>query len=134
MNTAIELQAIARVHRIGQHQPTTVWMYLVDNTVEKSIYEISVARRMSHIESVRDLHGDDDVEDDNDNYNFDKSNPFENKFDAANSLEIQQTALSKLLTKGSGGGELVAQDDLWECLFHQKKAGPPKNSIMDMDS
>ncbi|KAF5015395.1 hypothetical protein F66182_13294, partial [Fusarium sp. NRRL 66182] len=49
INTAIELQAIARVHRIGQHRPTTVWMYLVSDTVEESIYQISVSRRLSHI-------------------------------------------------------------------------------------
>ncbi|KAL9119541.1 MAG: hypothetical protein Q9187_003907, partial [Circinaria calcarea] len=41
INTAIELQAIARVHRIGQHHPTAVWMYLVEDTVEKAIYDIS---------------------------------------------------------------------------------------------
>ncbi|KAJ5948434.1 hypothetical protein N7454_001741 [Penicillium verhagenii] len=49
INTAIELQAIARVHRIGQHRSTTVWMYLVSGTVEESIYELSVARRLAHI-------------------------------------------------------------------------------------
>ena len=50
INTALELQAIAKVHRIGQHLPTTVWMYLVEDTVEKSIYEISVSRRISHMD------------------------------------------------------------------------------------
>ncbi|KAF3481697.1 uncharacterized protein GIQ15_04456 [Arthroderma uncinatum] len=49
INTAIELQAIARVHRIGQHQDTTVWMYLVANTVEEAIYQTSVTRRLAHI-------------------------------------------------------------------------------------
>ena len=43
--TAVELQAIARVHRIGQHRATTVWMYIIGGTVEESIYEMSVTRR-----------------------------------------------------------------------------------------
>ena len=112
INTAIELQAIARVHRIGQHQSTTVWMYLVEDTVEKSIYEISVARRMSHIQLVnapdaQDIH---------------EPSALESKIEAANSFELQQASLSMLLTKGSGGGELVAKDDLWNCLFRRKMA------------
>jgi E3 ubiquitin-protein ligase SHPRH len=49
INTAIELQAIARVHRIGQQRATTVWMYLVAGTVEETIYEISVDRRLEHM-------------------------------------------------------------------------------------
>jgi len=107
INTAIELQAIARVHRIGQYRPTTVWMYLVSGTVEESIYDISVSRRMLHVSrgalqaSVTLL---------------------EETIDAANSLELQQAPLSKLLTRGSSGGELVDKEDLWNCLFRKKAA------------
>ncbi len=49
LNTALELQAIARVDRIGQQHETTVWLYLVDGTVEESIYNLSVQRRMEHM-------------------------------------------------------------------------------------
>lgn len=49
LNTALELQAIARVDRIGQQQETSVWLYLVDGTVEESIHQLSVKRRMEHI-------------------------------------------------------------------------------------
>lgn len=41
----------------------------------------------------------------------------EETLDAANSLELQQVSLSKLLTKGSSGGEVVEKEDLWSCLF-----------------
>jgi len=106
INTAIELQAIARVHRIGQYHPTTVWMYLVEGTVEKAIYDISVTRRLAHIgrsghKGVISKLEEDDIE-------------------AANSLELQDAHLSKLLTKGQGGGEMVDKEDLWNCLFGQK--------------
>lgn len=50
INPAIELQAIARVHRIGQQQATTVWLYIIDGTVEESIYQISVRRRLEHLD------------------------------------------------------------------------------------
>lgn len=106
INTAIELQAIARVHRIGQHQATTVWMYLVENTVEKSIYDISVARRLAHIPGINDAASD--------------GKKLESKIDAANTLELEQTPLANLLAKGSSGGERVDTGDLWYCLFGQR--------------
>ena len=57
INPAIELQAIARVHRIGQQRPTTVFMYLISETVEEAIYDISVARRLEHIGKSRSTIG-----------------------------------------------------------------------------
>lgn len=43
----------------------------------------------------------------------------ENKIDAANTMEVEQTPLGNLLAKGSGGGEVVGKEDLWNCLFRQ---------------
>ncbi|KAH0008401.1 hypothetical protein KCU72_g15728, partial [Aureobasidium melanogenum] len=113
INTAIELQAIARVHRIGQQRPTTVYMYLIGDTVEEAIYEISVARRLAHMQKATN--------------NIKKESQQRSKsstpalgeaaIDAANSLELQQAPVSKLLVQGKGDGELVPNDDLWSCLF-----------------
>ena len=108
INTSLELQAIARVHRIGQQHETFVWMYLVENTVEKAIYDISVERRMAHM-SKTTIGGE--------TKEIDVS---ENRIDLANSLELQDAPFSKLLTKGSGGGEVVEKGDLWNCLFKSK--------------
>ena len=107
INTAIELQAISRVHRIGQHLPTTVWMYLVEGTVEKAIYDISVTRRMSHIAQTKPEH----IREVN------RQSLTESKIEAANSLELQEAPLSKLLSKGVSGGEMVSKEDVWQCLF-----------------
>ncbi|KAI9724377.1 MAG: hypothetical protein M1812_000445 [Candelaria pacifica] len=112
VNTAIELQAIARIHRIGQHLPTTVWAYLVNDTVEESIYDISVSRRLAHIGRVtsgptKQVATNPDL--------------LESSIDAANSLEMQQVPLSNLLTKGPSGGEIVEKSDLWDCLFKKAK-------------
>lgn len=112
------MQAIARVHRIGQHHPTTVWMYLVENTVERSIYEISVNRRMSHLSQHASCYLNDNS----------VGTLTERDLEAANSLELQ-TPLSNLLAKGSGGGEMVSNDDLWDCLFRQR----PERNIQTLD-
>ena len=122
INTAIELQAIARVHRIGQPHPTTVWMYLVEDTVEESIYEISVARRLSHFGQARH-HNDVQVDED--------AGLGEDDVEAANSLEIQAASLAKLLAKASGGGEEVDPEDLWGCLFSSRSRTAASSGAYD---
>ena len=104
----IDLRAIARVHRIGQHQATTVWMYIVEDTVEKSIYDISVTRRLAHIgRSSGTMERRDEAS-------------LENKIDAANTMELEDRPLGNLLAKGSSGGEVVGTEDLWNCLFQYR--------------
>lgn len=92
------------MHRVGQNQPTTVWMYIVEDTVEKSIYDISVTRRSSRVERSEEA-------------------SLESKIDAANSMELEQVALGNLLAKKSSGGEVVRKEDLWDCLF-KHRPGP----------
>ena len=84
-------------------------MYLVEDTVEKAIYDISVDRRLSHITqaSATDARQS-------------GSDLIESSIEAANSLELREASLSKLLTKGPSGGEMVDKADLWSCLFKHK--------------
>ncbi|KAL7931223.1 SNF2 family N-terminal domain-containing protein [Trichoderma chlorosporum] len=106
LNTALELQAIARVDRIGQRHETTVWLYIVSGTVEESIYNLSVRRRMEHM--GRNLRG-----------KSKESTPelLDANIEEANTLELEQAALSKLMSKDRSAGEMVDRSDLWECLF-----------------
>ncbi|KAF2212578.1 hypothetical protein CERZMDRAFT_41079, partial [Cercospora zeae-maydis SCOH1-5] len=113
IQTAVELQAIARVHRIGQTRATTAWMYLINDTVEEAIYEISVARRLAHVQSrqQRNRRGE------TSRSTTPAPQLAEHAIDAANSDELQSAPLSKLLVAGKSGGEVVKNDDLWQCLF-----------------
>ncbi|KAL1880224.1 hypothetical protein VTK73DRAFT_6052 [Phialemonium thermophilum] len=113
LNTALELQAIARVDRIGQNQQSTVWLYIVEGTVEESIYNLSVQRRMEHM--GRDLDGQSE--------RFGTELLDEN-LDAANSFELQQAHLSRLMGKGKISGEAVDKKDLWTCLFGHRQSKP----------
>ncbi|EXJ59363.1 uncharacterized protein A1O5_12244 [Cladophialophora psammophila CBS 110553] len=128
INTAIELQAIARVHRIGQHRSTTVWMYLIADTVEESIYDISVTRRLAHMKSSKDNGSNEQKKGKSKTATSSasqsgRSTPHmnntlrENAIDVANSLELQAADLSRLLASGKSGGEIVDKEDLWPCLF-----------------
>ncbi|KAK8001794.1 rad8 and Rdh54p [Apiospora marii] len=109
LNTALELQAIARVDRIGQEHETTVWLYLVEGTVEESIYNLSVRRRIEHMGQAQIDHKGKSKE----------TTPevSDMNLEAANSMELQQAALSKLMSKDKQLGEFVDKNDLWECLF-----------------
>ncbi|KAM5377471.1 hypothetical protein ACJZ2D_005010 [Fusarium nematophilum] len=106
LNTALELQAIARVDRIGQQHETTVWLYLVSGTVEESIYNLSVQRRMEHMGRV-------------DKGKSKESTPelLDASIEAANTLELEHAALSRLMSKDKTAGENVERGDLWGCLF-----------------
>jgi E3 ubiquitin-protein ligase SHPRH len=116
INPAIELQAIARVHRIGQQRPTTVFMYLIADTVEEAIYDISVARRLEHIKSSSSLATA---------TRSGTATPAvqEQTLEKANSAELQAAPLKALLRK-KGNGEEVKEGDLWHCLFGKQRKVP----------
>ena len=83
-------------------------MYIVEDTVEESIYDISVTRRLAHMgRSSGRVEASED-------------GSLENKIDVANTMELEERPLGNLLAKGSSGGELVGKDDLWNCLFRQR--------------
>lgn len=130
VNTAIELQGIARVHRIGQMRETTVWMVLVEGTVEEAVYRLSADRRVAHIARANL----DQVEAENGhvlvvNGHAKPTNGVnglakreEALFEAANSLELEAAPVQSLLVnKAKGGGEIVETDDLWTCLFTKQE-------------
>ncbi|KAI1312835.1 SNF2 family N-terminal domain-containing protein [Xylaria venustula] len=97
LNTALESQAIARVDRIGQEHETTVWLYLVEHTVEENIHALSERRRLLH------MVGDGD-----------KGKSKET--DITNLLESTESPLTRFMSK-EDDGEVVDKGDLWSCLF-----------------
>lgn len=139
VNTALELQAIARVHRIGQEHETTVWLYIVDGTVEESIYHLSVRRRMEHMQQGaarhRLLSRQQQQRQQQNSRNSkrngkskeaptvateeegEESSLADEMIEAANSMELEHASLSKLMARGKRQGEAVDKADLWECLF-----------------
>ncbi|EFR01745.1 hypothetical protein MGYG_04745 [Nannizzia gypsea CBS 118893] len=160
INTAIELQAIARVHRIGQHQDTTVWMYLVANTVEETIYQISVARRLAHTARRREeslkkketqsymsssfiSESHEDLErNSHSNLNGTGLNHLmslrhldENTLESANSHEMEDVTPGNLLSGPGGDGEMVRDSDVWQCLFsNQKRNGTVSSEVVDTET
>jgi E3 ubiquitin-protein ligase SHPRH len=110
LNTALELQAIARIDRIGQQQETNVWLYLIDGTVEESIHQLSVKRRMEHIGQRLSAGKGKQKE-------LSPNELLDINLEEANAMELQQASLTGLLAKGGKGGEMIEKEDLWDCLF-----------------
>ncbi|KAI0167093.1 SNF2 family N-terminal domain-containing protein [Hypoxylon sp. FL1284] len=109
LNTALELQAIARVDRIGQMHETTVWLYLIEDTVEEAIYNLSVQRRLEHLHKSVQHKG---------KSKGTKSDVSDVDLEVANSLELEEAGAVSSLTKSSTmQGEVVDSSDLWQCLF-----------------
>ncbi|KAK4177648.1 putative SNF2 family helicase/ATPase [Triangularia setosa] len=122
LNTALELQAIARVDRIGQEQETTVWLYLVEGTVEEGIYDLSVRRRLEHIGSRDHGRGQENGKE------KDVGVGVGVDLEEANSMEMQQAKLGRLMGRdGVIAGEVVEGKDLWSCLFGHLKRGQQQN-------
>ncbi|KAM3552132.1 hypothetical protein ARSEF4850_007537 [Beauveria asiatica] len=126
LHTALELQAIARVDRIGQQHETTVWLYLVSGTVEESIYNLSVRRRMEHMGRTATAASGSGKNQSKKSSGRGSSSgssskstpePLDASIEEANTLEMEHAALSKLMSKDRTAGEMIDKGDLWECLF-----------------
>lgn len=92
-------------------------MYLVSGTVEESIYDLSVSRRLSHIVAKKQEAEVNSSEHKNGNEADPRAALDESAIDSANSMEMEDASLSKLLDAGAANGELVKKDDIWQCLF-----------------
>ncbi|ODQ78661.1 hypothetical protein BABINDRAFT_8910 [Babjeviella inositovora NRRL Y-12698] len=93
VNTALELQAISRIHRIGQQRPTTVWMYVISESVEESIAVMATERRL-HLLGRADE-------------------------SAVDSLQLADGTGEMVDAKGHGG-EVVGDKDLWLAFFSNR--------------
>lgn len=57
VNTPTELQAISRIHRIGQKKVTTVWMFAIENSVEENIVALGTRKRLEYLRAnAREKH------------------------------------------------------------------------------
>lgn len=106
LNTALELQAISRVHRIGQTRSTTVWQFTISSTVEESIFRLSSEKRLEMIR--RDYVKRDSTE---------PGLPIVSNqaLDVSNSYQLSNLN-SKMIGRGAAG-EHIGSDDLWTVLF-----------------
>jgi E3 ubiquitin-protein ligase SHPRH len=88
-------------------------MYLIEGTIEKAIYDLSVQRRLAHIGNKSKGKF---------KKNTSKASELDEDVQAVDAAEMQDKPLARVLKKGSEGGEIVGKDDLWTCLFGNSHA------------
>lgn len=113
VNTPTELQAISRIHRIGQKKVTTVWMFAIENSVEENIVELGTRKRLEYLKA-------------NARENHIRSEPLDEMVETD-----LRTAESFALTLGqtsesgarvfSGNSESVEDLDLWNVYFGEEE-------------
>ncbi|KAH3671727.1 hypothetical protein OGAPHI_000432 [Ogataea philodendri] len=112
VNLPLELQAISRIHRIGQLKETKVWNFVIENSVEESIAILSTAKRMELVRKRTASQSNIDEVDD----------------DLVDSTELTKT-LNGLVDKKVSGGEVVSNDELWASFF-ASKSGTVMDSVV----
>ncbi|KAK6529758.1 hypothetical protein TWF281_008919 [Arthrobotrys megalospora] len=135
VNIGLEVQAIARVHRIGQKRETNVFLYVIGNTVEEGVWRASTKRRVEMLESegsprkkrkaLQELIRTDkkgkkrarDVE----VIDLEAEEELEVQLEFTNSLQLQEGTVNSMVERGQGGGEIVDPRQLWGCLFGVKR-------------
>lgn len=130
VNTPTELQAINRIHRIGQKKVTTVWMFAIENTVEENIVALGTRKRQEYLKANAQENLI-TVEDENNDEGEDNEKIIEIKEDdAMDTTEMVdkdlRTAESFALTVSNGPrsfvgtSEAVDDGDLWNVFFGDK--------------
>ncbi|KAK6454397.1 SNF2 family N-terminal domain-containing protein [Scheffersomyces xylosifermentans] len=129
VNTSLELQAISRIHRIGQTKPTTVWMFAIENTVEESIVIMSTNKRLVYMKQ-----GTPDEKASESSSSVVRSGTpatliaktKERNLSKAESMALMNSGgIDTLINKGMAQGESVTNFDLWSAFFSARTQGRP---------
>ncbi|KAK6529100.1 hypothetical protein TWF694_004317 [Orbilia ellipsospora] len=124
VNIGLEVQAIARVHRIGQRRETNVFLYVIGGTVEEGVWRNATKRRLEMLEggsgspkkrrrvSAADKKGKGRARE-----SYGGKEDLEMQLESVNSLQLEEGTVSSMVERGQGGGEIVDNEQLWSCLF-----------------
>lgn len=103
VSLSLELQAVNRIHRIGQKKETKVWSFIIEGTIEESIAYLGTKKR---IQAARDRTSQDEVD----------------KIEEIDENVLEAKELTKVNKTAANEGEVIGDEDLWAAFFASKAA------------
>ncbi|TID29165.1 hypothetical protein CANINC_002122 [Pichia inconspicua] len=100
VSLSLELQAVNRIHRIGQKKETKVWNFIIESSIEESIAYLSTKKRIQ----------------------ASKDRLSKEKIDEIDETYIESKELTKINKSTVNEGEIIGDDDLWATFFASKAA------------
>ena len=107
INLSFELQAVNRIHRIGQTKETSVWNFIIEGTIEESIAYLGTKKRIQAAKVRKSVM----------NTEQEERNEVAESADEIDDDVLEAKELTKVNDTSRKDGEVIPDDDLWAAFF-----------------